>query len=68
MPITTELSLVDNPLDPVISQGDHPSGGAIANAFLYICSICELVNSKCSSKVRPNHASLIHLKNIIINN
>ena len=39
MPITIELSLTDNPLDLVITQGDRPGGGAIAHAFLYRCSI-----------------------------
>ena len=33
MPITIELSLVDNPLDPIIPQGTRLGGGAIANAF-----------------------------------
>ena len=56
MPITIELSLVDSPLDPIITQGRRPDAGAIANGFLYRCSICELVNSKCSSKVRPSYA------------
>ena len=33
MPITIELSLVDNPLDPRIIQGVRPDAGAIANGF-----------------------------------
>ena len=33
MPITIELSLVDNPLDPIITQGGRPDAGAIANGF-----------------------------------
>ena len=56
MPITIELSLVDSSLDPIITQGRRPDASAIANGFLYRCSICELVNSKCSSKVRPSYA------------
>jgi hypothetical protein len=33
MPITIELSLVDNPFDPIITQGRRPGEGAIANGF-----------------------------------
>jgi len=33
MPITIELSLVDSPLDPIITQGRRPDAGAIPNGF-----------------------------------
>ena len=41
MPITIELSLVDNPLDPIIFTDvrDPGDGIRIANSFLYTCFI-----------------------------